>query len=98
MLPAVAAWWWREVMRVGLTSTPNGAHVGSINDDEVMRCGHAEYGSHELHGLNAGAGTRLHRLRAIAAALTGALGWRRPMKFIVTKPARSSPKQRMTIL
>src|SRR5882757_312036 len=34
-------------------------------------------------GWNAGAGTRLDRLRAIAAALTGALDWRRPMKFIV---------------
>ena len=34
-------------------------------------------------GWNAGVGTRLDRLRAIAAALTGALDWRRPMKFIV---------------
>jgi hypothetical protein len=34
-------------------------------------------------GWNAGAGTRLDGLRAIAAALTGALDWRRPMKFIV---------------
>jgi hypothetical protein len=34
-------------------------------------------------GWNAGAGTRLDRLRAIAAALTGALDWRRPMKIIV---------------
>jgi hypothetical protein len=34
-------------------------------------------------GWNAGAGTRLDRLHAIAAALTGALDWRRPMKFIV---------------
>src|SRR3982074_1941263 len=34
-------------------------------------------------GWNAGAGARLDRLRAIAAALTGALDWRRPMKIIV---------------
>ena len=34
-------------------------------------------------GWNAGAGTRLDGLRAIAAALTGALDWRRPMKTIV---------------
>jgi hypothetical protein len=34
-------------------------------------------------GWNAGAGTRLDKLRAFAAALTGALDWRRPMKFIV---------------
>ncbi len=34
-------------------------------------------------GWNAGAGTRLDGLRAIAAALTGALDWRRPMKIIV---------------
>ena len=34
-------------------------------------------------GWNAGAGARLDRLRAIVAALTGALDWRRPMKIIV---------------
>jgi hypothetical protein len=34
-------------------------------------------------GWNAGAGTRLDRLRTIAAALTGALDWRRHMKTIV---------------
>jgi hypothetical protein len=34
-------------------------------------------------GWNAGAGTRLDRSRTIAAALTGALDWRRPMKTIV---------------
>ena len=34
-------------------------------------------------GWNAGAGTRLDRPRTIAAALTGALDWRRPMKTIV---------------
>ena len=34
-------------------------------------------------GWNAGVGTRLDRLRAIAAALTGALDWRQPMKFVV---------------
>jgi hypothetical protein len=33
-------------------------------------------------GWNAGAGTRLDRL-PIAASLTGALDWRRPMKIIV---------------
>src|ERR1700693_3554200 len=32
---------------------------------------------------NAGPGTRLDRSRTIAAALTGALDWRRPMKTIV---------------
>ena len=49
-------------------------------------------------GWNAGAGTRLDRLRALAAALTGALDWRPPMKTIVDETARSLPKQRMTIL
>ena len=34
-------------------------------------------------GWNAGTGTRLDGLRAIGAALTGALDWRRPMKTIV---------------
>ena len=34
-------------------------------------------------GWNPGAGTRLDRLRTIAAALTGALDWRRHMKIIV---------------
>jgi hypothetical protein len=34
-------------------------------------------------GWNAGPGTRLDRSRTIAAALTGALDWRRPMKTIV---------------
>ena len=34
-------------------------------------------------GWNAGTGTRLDKLRTIAAALTGALDWRRPMKIIV---------------
>ena len=34
-------------------------------------------------GWNAGTGKRLDRLRTIAAALTGALDWRRPMKIIV---------------
>jgi hypothetical protein len=34
-------------------------------------------------GWNAGAGTRLDRLRTIAATLTGALDWRRHMKIIV---------------
>jgi hypothetical protein len=44
----------------------------------------AEYGSRDLHGgWNAGPGTRLDRSRTIAAALTGALDWRRPMKTIV---------------
>ncbi len=32
---------------------------------------------------NAGTGTRLDGLRTLAAALTGASDWRRPMKFIV---------------
>ncbi len=36
-------------------------------------------------GWNAGAGTRLDRLRAIAAALT----WRRPMKIIVDEAGES---------
>jgi hypothetical protein len=44
----------------------------------------AEYGSRDLHGCwNAGPGTRLDRSRAIGAALTGALDWKRPMKTIV---------------
>ncbi len=34
-------------------------------------------------GLERGPGTRLDRSRTIAAALTGALDWRRPMKNIV---------------
>ena len=34
-------------------------------------------------GWNAGAGTRLDGLRAIAAALTGALDWRRHVRNIV---------------
>jgi hypothetical protein len=34
-------------------------------------------------GWNAGARTRLDRSRTIAAALAGALDWRRPMKTIV---------------
>ena len=34
-------------------------------------------------GRNTGAGTRLDRLRTSAAALTGALHWRRRMKIIV---------------
>jgi hypothetical protein len=34
-------------------------------------------------GWNAGPGTTLDRSRTIAAALTGALDWRRPMKTIV---------------
>jgi hypothetical protein len=36
-----------------------------------------------LTGWNAGAGTRLDSLRTIAAALNGALHWRRRMKTIV---------------
>ena len=40
-------------------------------------------------GWNSGAGTRLDRLRAIAAALTGALDWRRPMKIIVDETGES---------
>jgi hypothetical protein len=34
-------------------------------------------------GWNAGAGTRLDSLRTLAAALTGALHWRRRMKTII---------------
>ncbi|MET4423239.1 hypothetical protein ABIB87_008707 [Bradyrhizobium sp. JR18.2] len=34
-------------------------------------------------GRNVGTGTRLDGSRTIAAALTGALDWRRPMKIIV---------------
>src|SRR6478735_1077382 len=41
-------------------------------------------------GWNSGAGTRLDRLRAIAAALTGALDWRRPMKIIVDETGEST--------
>jgi hypothetical protein len=44
-------------------------------------------------GWNPGTGTRLNRLRTIAAALTGALDWRRHMKIIVD----DAGEQRMTI-
>src|ERR1700731_3838184 len=44
----------------------------------------AEYGSRDLHaGWSAGPGTRLDRSLTIAAALTGALDWRRHMRNIV---------------
>jgi hypothetical protein len=44
---------------------------------------HVETGVVIFMDWNAGAGTRLDRPRAFAAALTGCVGWRRPMKFIV---------------
>jgi hypothetical protein len=61
---------------------PNFMPVGTQRS--VRDVAQAEYGSRDLHGRwNAGPGTTLDRSRAIAAALTGALDWRRPMKTIV---------------
>ena len=42
-----------------------------------------EYGNRDHHGWNARTCTRLDILRMIAAALIGALDWRRHMKTIV---------------
>jgi hypothetical protein len=65
-----------------LSYRPNFMPVGTQRS--VRDVPQAEHGSRDLHGgWNAGPGTRLDRSRTIAAALTGALDWRRPMKTIV---------------
>lgn len=47
------------------------------------RCGACRIEAVIFMDWNAGTGTRLDGLRTLAAALTGASDWRRPMKFIV---------------